>query len=73
VEAKMIGTDLNHCQIVESCLSGERAVDEQVLASLEILTERLERLQKLGSIFSGIEFSSAVKKLKARRNIVTVG
>jgi hypothetical protein len=58
---------------VESCLTGERAVDEQALASLEILTERLERLQKLGSIFSGVEFSSAVKKLKARRNIVAVG
>ncbi len=68
----MIGMDLNHCQIVRRCLSGEKAVDEQVLTSLEILAERLERLQKLGSAFSGIEFSSAVKQLKTRRNAIAV-
>jgi len=69
----MIGMDLNHCRIVERGLTGERAVDEQTLTSLEILTERLERLKKLDSIFSGIEFSSAVRNLKARRNAVAVG
>jgi hypothetical protein len=73
VEAKMIGMDLNHCRIVEKGLTGERAVDEQTLASLEILAERLERLKKLDKTFSSIEFSSAVKKLKARRNAVAVG
>jgi hypothetical protein len=73
VEAKMIGMDLNHYQIVEQGLTGERAVDEQTLASVEILSERLDRLKKLDKIFSGIEFSSVVKKLKSRRNIVAVG
>ncbi|MFA5251168.1 MAG: hypothetical protein WC454_01110 [Phycisphaerae bacterium] len=68
----MIGMDLNHYQIVEQGLNGERAVDEQTLASVEILSERLDRLKKLDKIFSGIEFSSAVKKLKSRRNIVAV-
>jgi len=65
--------DSNHCQIVEKSLTGERAVDEQTLASLEILTERLERLKKLDGLFSGIEFSSAVEKLKTRKNAVAVG
>ncbi len=69
----MIGMDLNHCQIVGKGLAGERAVDEQTLASLEILTERLERLKKLDKAFSCIEFSSAVEKLKSRRNTVAVG
>lgn len=69
----MIGMDLNHCQIVEQGLTGERAVDEQTLASLEILSERLERLKKLDKAFSCIKFSSAVKKLKVCRNIVAVG
>jgi hypothetical protein len=73
VEAKMIGMDLNHCRIVEKGLTGERAVDEQTFASLEILTERLERLKKLDKVFSSIGFSPAVKKLKARRNAVAVG
>jgi len=69
----MIEEDRNHCQIVAGSLSGERRVDEQSLASLAILTERLERLKKLDNVFSGIEFSSAVKKLKKQRNAVAVG
>jgi hypothetical protein len=73
VEAKMIEMDLNHYQIVEKGLTGERAVDEQTFASLEILAERLERLKKLDKMFSSIEFSSAVERLKTRRNAVTVG
>jgi hypothetical protein len=73
VEAKMIGMDLNHCRIVEKGLTGEQAVDEQTFASLEILTERLERLKKLDKVFSSIGFSPAVEKLKTRRNAITVG
>ncbi|MBN1391555.1 MAG: hypothetical protein JW947_02000 [Sedimentisphaerales bacterium] len=69
----MIGMELNHCRIVEKGLTDEGAVDEQTFASLEILTERLERLKKLDKVFSGIEFSSAVERLKARRNAVAVG
>jgi hypothetical protein len=69
----MIEMDLNHCRIVEKGLTGERAVDEQTFASLEILTERLEQLKKLDGIFSSIEFSPAVEKLKARRDTVSVG
>ena len=69
----MIEMDSNHCRIVEKSLTGERAVDEQTFASLAILTERLERLKKLDKTFSSIEFSSAVKKLKTRKNAVAVG
>ncbi len=69
----MIGMDLNHCQIVEKSLAGKRAVDEKTLASLEILTERLERLRKLDKSFANIEFSSAVERLKGRKNKVAVG
>jgi hypothetical protein len=68
----MVGMDLNHYRIVEQGLTGERAVDEQTLASLEVLTERLERLKKLDKAFAGVEFSSAVRKLKARRDAVAV-
>ena len=65
--------DLNHCQIVEKSLAGEREVDEQSFASLAILSERLERVKKLGKEFSGIEFSSAVNELARQKNIVAVG
>jgi hypothetical protein len=63
----------DHCRIVGGSLSGERAVDEETFASLTILTERLERLRKLDNVFSDIDFSSDVKKLKGRKNAVPVG
>ncbi len=69
----MIEMDLDHCRIVEKALTGERTVDEQTFASLEILTERLERLKKLDKLFSRIEFSSAVERLKSQRDAVAVG
>ena len=69
----MIEMDSNYCRIVEESLTGERAVDEQTFASLAILTERLERLKKLGNNFSNITFSSAVKKLKGQKSMMAVG
>ena len=65
--------DMNHCQIVEMSLSGEREVDEETFASLAILTERLERVKKLGKQFSGVTFSSAVEKLARERERIAVG
>jgi len=62
----------DHCRIVGRSLVGERAVDEQTFASLTILTERLERLRKRDDVFSDIDFSSDVKKLKGRKNAVPV-
>ena len=68
----MIGMDSNHCQVVRESIVGERAIDEQTFASLAVLSERLERLRKLDKVFSAVEFSSAVKKLKTRNNRVFV-
>jgi hypothetical protein len=68
----MIETDLNHCRIVQKSINGERAVDEQTLASLAILSERLERLKKLDKIFDKVAFSSAVKKLKKQKSVVAI-
>ena len=65
----MIEADLNHCQILEKSLNGERAVDEQTFASLTILGERLK---KLDNIFEGVEFSPAVERLKAQKNAVAI-
>lgn len=68
----MIGMDSNHCQIVEKSLSGQRALDEETLSSLAILTERLERVRKLGKSFANIEFSPAVESLANFKNTVAV-
>ncbi|UCF43018.1 MAG: hypothetical protein JSV99_10610 [Planctomycetota bacterium] len=65
--------DSNHWQIVERTLAGQRPVDEETFASLEILTERLQRVKKLGKPFTDIGFSFYVDQLKERKNAVTVG
>ena len=69
----MMEVGSTHCQIVSGSLAGKRAVDEQTFASLAILAERLERLKKLDRVFSDVAFSPAVKKLKEKKNTVTVG
>ena len=68
----MIETDLNHCQIVEKSLTGDREVDEGTFASLTILTERLERLKNADEIYRGINFSPHVRELQAQKNTVGV-
>jgi hypothetical protein len=64
--------DSNHCQIVRDSITDKRTIDEHTFVSLAVLDERLERLKKLNKVFSGVEFSSAVKKLKTRNNRVPV-
>jgi hypothetical protein len=71
-EAKMMEMDSNHCQVAGRSLSGERAVDEQTFASLEVLGERLERLKALNNGFDGVTFSREVMELKAQNNTVAV-
>lgn len=64
---------MDHCQIVRRNLSGKRAVDEETFASLAVLAERLERVKRLGNVFSNIEFSPDIERLKSRVNAVPVG
>jgi hypothetical protein len=64
--------DVDHFQVVAENLDGRRTVDEQTLASLAILSERLERLKRFDGIFDGVRFSPAVEKLRRRRNAVAV-
>jgi anti-anti-sigma regulatory factor len=60
----------DHCEVVKESLSGARSVDEQTLASVAVLNERLQRVKKMGQKFSIVEFSPAVKKLKSHSNKV---
>ena len=64
--------DFNHCQIVRETLTGQRAADEQSFASVAILTERLERLKRLGENFGSVGFSDAVEELAKRKSAVAV-
>jgi hypothetical protein len=64
----MVDVFADHCEIVKETLSGKKTVDEQTLASVSVLNERLQRVKKLGPRFSIIEFSPAVKQLKNHSN-----
>ena len=60
------------CEIMEvsNCISGRSPVDEGVLASVAILSDRLERLKNTTSIFAGVSFSPDVEVL-AQCNVPT--
>ena len=68
----MIGMESNHCQVIRDVLSGQKAIDEKTLASLAILTERLERLKKADKAFDAVCFSSAVRKLAGRKDALAI-
>jgi len=66
----MIGFHTTHFQIVEQAVKGERELDEQTFASMEILDERLKRLKAQDEAFSNVEFSPEVQRLKERKKPV---
>ena len=68
----MIEINTNDCQVVRDSMDGRRPVDEQTFTSIAILSERLERVRRLGKNFSNIKFSPAVRKLARNENIVAV-
>jgi NurA-like 5'-3' nuclease len=72
-QTNMMETDSNHYRIVAESLAGHRPVDEQTLAALSILEEKLERLKKLDSAFYEVAFSTDVEKLRKHRKAVAVG
>ena len=69
----MIGKDLNHCRIVREALAGSRAVDEQTLAALAILRDRLARLKQANPAFARITFSPQAESLAAQAGPIAVG
>jgi len=69
----MIDLYPDHCEVVRNSLSGARVVDEQTFASVAALDERLRHVKKLGAGFSRVEFSPAVRHIKAHQSKVAVG
>ena len=63
---------MENFRAIRQTLAGEREADEQTFASVSILQDRLERLQKLDKAFCGVTFSPDVEKLSKRNNRVAV-
>ncbi|MDH7598996.1 MAG: hypothetical protein QHH07_05100 [Sedimentisphaerales bacterium] len=57
-------TEMDHWNVVKRGLAGH--VDEQTIASLSILAERLERLRKAYPALAGVGFSPEVQALLSR-------
>jgi len=65
--------DTNYFQVLRDSVAGRRRVDEQTFASMEILSERLERLKQLDKSFAKVTFSSSVKRLAKQKHAVLIG
>lgn len=59
--------------VVREGLSGRRDVDQQVMESVSVLTQRLERLKAAGGLFGKISFSPQMKALAAEHLMTTAG
>lgn len=68
----MAELERKHFRIVKEAVEGKREVDEQALASIEALNERLHRLRKIDKIFDEVQFSSAVKRILTQQDLLTV-
>ena len=64
--------DMNHIQILNDSLAGQRDVDEQTHESVAVLADRLEGLKAMGDNFEGIEFSPDVEALAVQQSRLAV-
>ncbi len=69
----MIGTDVNHYQVVSNSLKEVHAVNDQTMISLGELQQRLNCLKNKNPLFANISFSTHVKELMARMEPAVVG
>ncbi len=68
----MLEDNVDHYRIVKDALEGKREIDEQILGSLSVFEERLERLKKLDRLFNDVDFSAAVRKLISQGDRIVV-
>lgn len=68
----MLEDNVDHYRIVKDALEGKRGIDEQILGSLSVFEERLERLKKLDRLFNDVDFSAAVRKLISQGDRIVV-
>ncbi len=59
----MVATGMDSIQIVRDSLEGIRAMDDTTMSAIEILSRRLQRLQRAGGLYTGIQFSPEMEEL----------
>ena len=57
----------NEIEMLRQGLTGQRPVDEAVLTSAAILSDRLEMLKRSSSLFEAVSFSPEVEAMMAQQ------
>jgi hypothetical protein len=63
----MVATGMDSIQIVRESIEGIRSVDDTTMSAVEVLSRRLQRLQRVGGLYTGIRFSPEVEELRAQQ------
>ncbi len=61
----MVATGTDSIQIVRDCLEGRRGMDDTAVSAMEMLSRRVQRLQRAGGLFAGIRFSAEMEEMMA--------
>ncbi len=69
----MTGMDADHFGILNACIHDKAAVDDQALASMAILQERMTRLKQTHGLFAELSFSPQLEQLSACPVVSRVG
>jgi hypothetical protein len=64
--------EMNHYQVVSQSLAGERPTDEQTFASINLLAERLQNVQKVHRSLIDVEFSPHVQALIEQESLLAI-
>jgi hypothetical protein len=59
----MIAQGRNDFKLVNDCLSGDTPVTERVFEAVAVLSERLDKLKRSSTLFSGISMSEQFEEL----------
>lgn len=64
--------NIDHCEVVMESLSGERRIDEQTFASINLLAEKLQAVQKVHRSLVNVEFSPQVQALIDQESLLAI-
>ena len=59
----MVATGTDSIQIVRDCLEGRRGMDDAAVSAMEMLSRRVQRLQRAGGLYAGIRFSPEMEEM----------
>jgi hypothetical protein len=61
----MVATGTDSIQIVRDCLEGRRSMDDTVVSAMDMLSLRVQRLQRAGGLYAGVRFSAEMEEMMA--------